>query len=212
MRLHALRTETRLSTSAVAHYTRGELATALRKVRKKRLFKEEMVGVRFCSLRTHARTHARTHSLLLLTTTQRPYQCNLLVAGVDDPEPAPAAAEGTTPPATPAVGTPRLFWLDHLATMHPMNVAGTGYGSYFCLSMMDRHWKPDLTEGEALKLMEAAVAEVLTRLVVAPPAYVIKVVDASGIRTVKTIRPVPAGGAGGTGLGGGAGEVEMAAA
>ena len=33
VRLHALRTETRLSTSAVAHYTRGELATALRKVR-----------------------------------------------------------------------------------------------------------------------------------------------------------------------------------
>ncbi len=33
VRLHALRTETRLSTSAVAHYTRGELATALRKVK-----------------------------------------------------------------------------------------------------------------------------------------------------------------------------------
>lgn len=33
VRLHALRTDTRLSTSAVAHFTRGELATALRKVR-----------------------------------------------------------------------------------------------------------------------------------------------------------------------------------
>lgn len=33
VRLHALRTDTRLSTSAIAHYTRGELATALRKVR-----------------------------------------------------------------------------------------------------------------------------------------------------------------------------------
>ena len=142
---------------------------------------------------------------------------------MDDPAPAeevaaataataPAPAPVSTTPTTPTtVGVPRLFWLDHLATMHPMNVAGTGYGSYFCLSMLDRHWTPDLTEEDALKLMEAAVAEVLTRLVVAPPAYVVKVVDAAGIRTVKTIRPVPAGGAGGTGLGGGAGEVEMAA-
>ena len=161
--------------------------------------------------RLHTHTHTHTHK-------QRPYQCNLLVAGVDDPVPAETttateAADPSSTTSSPAstVGTPRLFWLDHLATMHPMNVAGTGYGSYFCLSMLDRHWKPDLTEEEALKLMEAAVAEVLTRLVVAPPAYVIKVVDAAGIRTVKTIRPVPAGGAGGTGLGGGAGEVEMAA-
>jgi hypothetical protein len=151
---------------------------------------------------------------------QRPYQCNLLIAGVDDPPadataPSPPAEGGgeaggggamatDAPPTTKPVGIPRLFWLDYLATMHAMNVAGTGYGSYFCLSLLDRHWRPDLTEAEALALMEAAVAEVLTRLVVAPPAYVIKIVDARGVRVLKTIRPVSAAGAGGTGLGGGA--------
>ena len=39
------------------------------------------------------------------------YQTNLLIAGWDEKT------------------GPSLFWLDYLATMHPMNVAGTGYGA-----------------------------------------------------------------------------------
>ena len=42
---------------------------------------------------------------------QRPYQTNLLIAGHDK-------GKG-----------PSLFWCDYLATMHKMNVAGTGYGA-----------------------------------------------------------------------------------
>ncbi len=42
---------------------------------------------------------------------QRMYQTNLLIAGWDEK------------------AGPSLFWLDYLATMHAMNVAGTGYGA-----------------------------------------------------------------------------------
>lgn len=45
---------------------------------------------------------------------QNPYQTNLLVAGYDED----AGAE--------------LYWLDYLATMHKMNIAGTGYGKRLC--------------------------------------------------------------------------------
>lgn len=41
---------------------------------------------------------------------QNPYQTNLLVAGYDEDTGA------------------ELYWLDYLATMHKMNIAGTGYG------------------------------------------------------------------------------------
>ena len=44
---------------------------------------------------------------------QKPYQTNLLIAGYD---------EGTGP---------SLYWMDYLATMHSMNIAGTGYGNLF---------------------------------------------------------------------------------
>ena len=42
---------------------------------------------------------------------QRPYSTNLLIAGWDE----------KTGPA--------LYWMDYLATMHRMNIAGTGYGA-----------------------------------------------------------------------------------
>ncbi len=37
-------------------------------------------------------------------------------------------------------------------------------GSYFVLSMMDRLWRPDLTEEEAVQLMEKGIEEVRDRL------------------------------------------------
>ncbi|CAK0737495.1 hypothetical protein CVIRNUC_000922 [Coccomyxa viridis] len=133
VRLYALRNDKKLSTRAVANFTRNELATALRK---------------------------------------GPYSTNLLIAGWDEKT------------------GPSLYWMDYLATMHSMNIAGTGYGSYFVLSMLDRLWHPDLTQEEAVELMEKGIEEVRRRLVVAPPSFVIKVVNKDGIRTLKEIRAV----------------------
>jgi len=129
-RLYALRNGAKLSTKALANYTRQELATALRK---------------------------------------NPYQTNLLLAGHDE-----------------STG-PSLYWLDYLATMHSMNIAGTGYGSYFVLSMFDKLWRPDLTEADALDMMEKGVDEVRKRLVVSCPGYEIKVIDKNGIRLLKRV-------------------------
>mmetsp|Transcript_23475 Transcript_23475/g.50143 ORF Transcript_23475/g.50143 Transcript_23475/m.50143 type:complete len:194 (-) Transcript_23475:213-794(-) len=97
-----------------------------------------------------------------------PKSCNLLVAGYDK-------GKG-----------PSLYFLDYLATMHSMNVAGYGYGSWFVLSMYDRMWHPDLTEAEAMKMMELGIEEVKNRLVVASPSYTIKIVDANGTRVLRT--------------------------
>lgn len=66
------------------------------------------------------------------------------------------------------------------ATTHP--------GSYFALSLFDKLWHPDMTEAEALAMMEKGVEEIRRRLVVAPPKFVVKVVDADGVRTVKELK------------------------
>lgn len=60
-------------------------------------------------------------------------------------------------------------------------------GAMFVLSLFDKLWHPDVTEAEAVEMMEQGIAEVKRRLVVAPPAYIIKVIDKNGIRTVKTV-------------------------
>ena len=60
-------------------------------------------------------------------------------------------------------------------------------GSYFVLSMFDKLWRPELTEADALEMMEKGVAEVRKRLIVSCPGYEIKVVDKDGIRTLKKV-------------------------
>lgn len=60
-------------------------------------------------------------------------------------------------------------------------------GSYFTLSLFDKMWHPDLSQEEAVVMMEKGIEEIKRRLVVAPPHYIIKVVDKDGIKTVKVV-------------------------
>ncbi|GAQ82217.1 20S proteasome regulatory subunit beta protein [Klebsormidium nitens] len=80
---------------------------------------------------------------------------------------------------------PSLYYMDYLATMHKLDKASMGYGGYFMLSLMDKHWKPNLTLEEAKKIMYLCIDEVQRRLVVAPPNFVIKIVDKDGARELE---------------------------
>uniref|UniRef100_A0A803MZB0 Proteasome subunit beta n=1 Tax=Chenopodium quinoa TaxID=63459 RepID=A0A803MZB0_CHEQI len=114
-----------LTTAAAANFTRGELATALRK---------------------------------------NPYSVNIILAGFDQDT------------------GPSLYFIDYIATLHKVDKAAFGYGSYFALSMMDRHYRSDMSVDEAIKLVDDCIVEIRTRLVVAPPNFVIKIVDKDGAR------------------------------
>ncbi|KAL1060189.1 hypothetical protein V6Z11_1Z118300 [Gossypium hirsutum] len=107
--LYQFRNGIPLTTAAAANFTRGELATALRK---------------------------------------NPYFVNILLAGYDK-ETGPSLI---------------------------------GYGSYFSLAMMDRHYHSGMTVEEAIDLVDKCIMEIRSRLVVAPPNFVIKIVDKDGAR------------------------------
>lgn len=74
-----------------------------------------------------------------------------------------------------------------LLLQHRVRAPGCPAGSYFVLSMFDKMWHPNLTQAEALVMMEKGIEEVKRRLVVAPPHYIIKVVDKDGIKVVANI-------------------------
>ncbi|XP_075506803.1 proteasome subunit beta type-2-A-like [Primulina tabacum] len=123
--LYQFRNGIPLTTAAAANFTRGELATALRK---------------------------------------NPYMVNIILGGYDKD-----------------VG-PSLYFLDYIASLHKVDKAAFGYGSYFALAMMDRHHRQDMTVEEAIELVDKCILEIRTRLVVAPPNFVIKIVDKDGAR------------------------------
>jgi len=123
--LYQFRNGIPLTTAAAANFTRGELATALRK---------------------------------------NPYTVNIILAGYDKET------------------GPSLYYIDYIASLHKVDRAAFGYGSYFSLSMMDRYYRSDMSVEEAVDLVDKIILEIRSRLVVAPPNFVIKIVDKDGAR------------------------------
>ncbi|KAF3529910.1 hypothetical protein DY000_02041935 [Brassica cretica] len=134
--LYKFRNGIPLTTAAAANFTRGELATALRKLS-------------FASVRP---------------SVKNPYSLNILMAGYDNESGA------------------SLYYIDYIATLHKVDKGAFGYGSYFSLSTMDRHYRSDMSVEEAIELVDKCILEIRSRLVVAPPNFVIKIVDKDGAR------------------------------
>lgn len=75
-----------------------------------------------------------------------------------------------------------LYYIDYIATLHKVDKGAFGYGSYFSLSTMDRHYRSDMSVEEAIELVDKCILEIRSRLVIAPPNFVIKIVDKEGAR------------------------------
>lgn len=99
---------------------------------------------------------------------ESPYQANSLIAGYD------------------AKTGPSLYFMDYLAALAKVNFGAQGYASYFCLSIFDRHWRPDLTEAEALAILQLCMDEMAKRFIVAAPEYFVKIVDRNGVRVLRS--------------------------
>ncbi|CAD5184875.1 proteasome subunit beta type-2-B-like [Musa acuminata AAA Group] len=113
---------------------------------------------------TTAATANFTRGELAIALRKNPYFVNILLAGYDK-----------------NIG-PSLYYIDYIATLHKVDKGAFGYGSYFTLSMMDRHYKSGMSLEEAIDLVDKCIIEIRSRLVVAPPNFVIKIVDKDGAR------------------------------
>merc|ERR1712187_864964 len=107
-----------------------------------------------------------TRNELAAALRKGPYQADLLIGGVD--------ADG-----------PGLYFMDYLASMEKCNKAAHGYGAMFTLGLLDRYWKKDLMEPEAIEIIKMCIKELETRFIVSLGNYKCKVVDKNGIHEVK---------------------------
>jgi 20S proteasome subunit beta 4 len=98
---------------------------------------------------------------------ENPFQVNLLIGGYD------------------AVKGPSLYYIDHLAAMQEVSRGAHGYGAYFVLGLLDRYWKPDLTEAEAVEIVGKCIQEIRLRFLMHRNNFVVKVVDKDGTRLVE---------------------------
>ncbi|XP_074573854.1 LOW QUALITY PROTEIN: proteasome subunit beta type-2-B-like [Curcuma longa] len=105
-----------------------------------------------------------TRGELAQALRKSPYFVNILLAGYDKD-----------------IG-PSLYYIDYIATLHKVDKGAFGYGSFFSLSMMDRHYHSGMSLKEAVDLVDKCIIEIRSRLVVSPPNFVIKIVDKDGAR------------------------------
>ncbi|KAL8438966.1 hypothetical protein Efla_005101 [Eimeria flavescens] len=95
-----------------------------------------------------------------------PYHVNMMVAGCDE--------EGAS-----------LFWVDYLASMVPVEKGAHGYASYFVEGLLDRWYREDITEEDALEILKKCKHELTNRFLVSQTDFVVKIVNKNGIREVE---------------------------
>mmetsp|Transcript_3996 Transcript_3996/g.4615 ORF Transcript_3996/g.4615 Transcript_3996/m.4615 type:complete len:201 (+) Transcript_3996:42-644(+) len=96
-----------------------------------------------------------------------PYQVNVLLGGYDED-----------------VGG-SLYYMDYLAALEKVDFGCHGHASSFCLSIMDREFRKDLDEEEAINIIDHCIDEIHTRFLINQPNYMIKVIDKNGVRISK---------------------------
>ncbi|XP_062265911.1 proteasome subunit beta type-2 [Platichthys flesus] len=105
--------------------------------------------------------------------SRTPYHVNLLLAGYDDTD------------------GPGLFYMDYLSALAKAPFAAHGYGAFLTLSILDRHYKPDLTREEAMDLLRMCIQELNKRFVLNLPSFTVRLIDKDGIHDLEKLTVVP---------------------
>ncbi|XP_076364844.1 proteasome subunit beta type-2-like isoform X2 [Tachypleus tridentatus] len=82
---------------------------------------------------------------------------------------------------------PELYFMDYLATMAKVPYAAHGYGSFFTLSILDRYYRPDMTEEDAVALLEQCRLEIQKRFIVNLPSFKVRLVNKDGVHNLPDI-------------------------
>eukprot|EP00730_Choanoeca_flexa_P018515 TRINITY_DN9003_c0_g1_i3.p1 TRINITY_DN9003_c0_g1~~TRINITY_DN9003_c0_g1_i3.p1 ORF type:complete len:210 (+),score=38.52 TRINITY_DN9003_c0_g1_i3:215-844(+) len=117
----------------------------------------------------HASAHYIRKTLAESLRSRERYQVDLLLGGHDEHE------------------GPKLYWIDHLAALAEVPYAAHGYGGFFTLATLDRHYRKDMSLEEAKDVLRKCILEVRTRFIVNMPAFKVRYVDKDGVHEVDDI-------------------------
>lgn len=99
--------------------------------------------------------------------TRKPYQVNVLIGGYDTKS-----------------NKPELYQIDYLGTKVELPYAAHGYSGFYTFSLLDHHYRPDMTMEEGLKLLKLCIEELDKRMPVDFKGVIVKVVDKQGVKVI----------------------------
>ena len=81
---------------------------------------------------------------------------------------------------------PYLYWLDEYGSCQDVHYGAHGYGSNFCLSVLDRGYKTSMSKEDAIELMKDCFRQLRMRYIInsGPEPPCIKYVDENGVTEI----------------------------
>ncbi|CCH60939.1 hypothetical protein TBLA_0D04430 [Henningerozyma blattae CBS 6284] len=99
--------------------------------------------------------------------SRKPYQVNVLIGGYDSTS-----------------KKPQLYQIDYLGTKVELPYAAHGYSGFYTFSLLDHHYRPDMTKEEGLDLLKKCIEELQKRMPIDFKGVLVKIVDENGVSTV----------------------------
>ncbi|AOA60942.1 20S proteasome subunit beta type-4 [Komagataella phaffii CBS 7435] len=118
-------------------------------------------------LSPYAVSHFVRNTLAKSLRSRKPYQVNALLAGYDTDK-----------------KTPSLSWIDYLGTKADLPYAAHGYAAFYTLSLLDHHYRKDMTVEDGLRLLKLCNKELNTRMPIDFKGLQVKVVNKDGVKVV----------------------------
>lgn len=120
--------------------------------------------------------------------TRSPFQCNILLAGVDEADPSSTAVSGESALHHACVDkiyknpVATLYWIDYLGSMQQLPYAAHGYGAFFTWGLLDANYRPDMDVDAAVGLLAKVIKELQTRFIVQLPKLSFVLISGNGAR------------------------------
>lgn len=121
--------------------------------------------------------------------SRKPYQVNILIGGLSKDVQFDSNSSNTHDISSHHSGnhdeyTPSLYQIDYLGTMIELPYAAHGYSGFYTFSLLDHHYRKNMTQQEGLELLKLCVDELDKRMPVDFKGVIVKIVDKDGIRIV----------------------------
>ena len=106
------------------------------------------------------------HELATSLRSRKPYQVQVLIGGVS------------------GKGDGFLSMIDYIGTRVDLPYAAHGYAAFYTMSLLDHHYKDDITLDDGLRLLKLCEAELNKRMPMDFKGLNVKIVDKDGVRAV----------------------------
>ena len=78
----------------------------------------------------------------------------------------------------------KLYWMDYLGTLQQVTKGAHGHCAYFVNSVLDQHYKQDMTLEEGLEACRQCLKELKIRFIINQPSFIAKIVTADQIQVM----------------------------